>query len=153
MQRRSVLAAIVAGLSGAGGMASAARFEVARTDAEWQAMLSAAEFRVMRQHGTERAFSSPLNAEKRPGTYLCRGCELPLYDAAHKYDSGTGWPSFWQALPGAIGTQKDRSLFMVRTECHCRRCGSHLGHIFDDGPKPTGKRHCINGVSLQFRPA
>ncbi|MBP0481751.1 peptide-methionine (R)-S-oxide reductase MsrB [Sagittula salina] len=131
----------------------AAAFEITRTEAEWKAMLSAIEYKVMRGEGTERAFTSPLNAEKRAGTFLCRGCDLPLYAAETKFDSGTGWPSFWQALPGAVETKPDRSIFMTRTEVHCRRCGSHLGHIFDDGPKPTGKRHCINGVSLTFRPA
>ncbi len=128
-------------------------FEVTRTDAEWRAMLSPLEYKVMRKHGTERAGSSPLDKFWEEGLYHCRGCDLALYASQHKYDSGTGWPSFWQAMPRAIGTQKDRSFFMVRTECHCRRCGSHLGHIFDDGPKPTGKRHCLNGVSLVFRAA
>ena len=130
-----------------------AGFEVRRSDAEWRAMLSDLEYKVMRKEGTERAFTSALNDETRPGTFLCKGCDLPLYDAAHKYKSGTGWPSFYQVLPGAIETKPDRFLFTLRTECHCRRCGSHLGHIFDDGPPPTGKRHCINGVSLKFDPA
>jgi peptide-methionine (R)-S-oxide reductase len=107
----------------------------------------------MREEGTERAGSSPLDKVYDPGVYLCRGCDLPLYDASTKYDSGTGWPSFYAALDGAIGTKQDRKLFMLRTECHCRRCGSHLGHIFDDGPRPTGKRHCLNGVSLVFQRA
>ncbi len=150
MLRRSFLAGGAAAL----GLAdSAAAFEVTRSEAEWKAMLSSLEYKVMRRHGTERAFTSPLNDENRAGTFLCRGCELPLYASDTKFDSGTGWPSFYEALPGAIGTSTDRRLFMVRTECHCRRCGSHLGHIFDDGPPPTGKRHCINGVSLTFRPA
>ncbi len=135
------------------GRAAHAAFEVTRTDAEWRAMLNDLEYKVMRREGTERAFTSPLDREKRAGLFHCRGCDLALYDAAHKFDSGTGWPSFWQALPDAIETKDDRSLFGLRTECHCRRCGSHLGHIFDDGPKPTGKRHCINGVSLVFKPA
>ncbi|WP_372603103.1 peptide-methionine (R)-S-oxide reductase MsrB [Actibacterium sp.] len=128
-------------------------FEVTYTDAEWRAMLSPLEYKVMRKEGTEPSGSSPLNHEKRPGLFHCRGCDLPLYDAATKFDSGTGWPSFWQALPNAIETKRDRKLLVVRTEAHCRRCGSHLGHIFDDGPKPTGKRHCLNGVSLVFKPA
>ena len=132
---------------------AAERFEVSRSDAEWKAMLSDLEYKVMRREGTERPFTSDLNDNKRDGTYLCRGCDLPLYASAAKYDSGTGWPSFWQALPDAVATREDRKLFMLRTECHCRRCGSHLGHIFDDGPQPTGKRHCINGVSLKFAAA
>ncbi len=115
-------------------------------------MLSRAEYKVMREEGTERAGSSPLDKLFDDGTYFCRGCDLPIYSSAHKFDSGTGWPSFWQSLPGAVGTKADRKLLRVRTEVHCRRCGSHLGHIFDDGPPPTGKRHCLNGVSLVFRP-
>ncbi|MDA7426534.1 peptide-methionine (R)-S-oxide reductase MsrB [Thalassococcus lentus] len=153
MQRRHFFtgAAAALGLSGQAATAKG-RFEVTRSDAEWKAMLSALEYKVMRREGTERAFTSPLNNEKRAGTFVCRGCDLPLYSSKHKYDSGTGWPSFWQAVrPSAIGTKTDRSLFMVRTECHCARCGSHLGHIFDDGPQPTGQRHCINGVSLVFK--
>lgn len=129
-------------------------FEITRSKAEWKAMLSSLEYKVMRQEGTERAFTSPLNDNKASGTYVCRGCDLPLYSSKHKFDSGTGWPSFYQAIDkDAVRTKPDRSLFMTRTECHCRRCGSHLGHIFDDGPKPTGKRHCINGVSLVFQAA
>jgi len=152
MERRSFLATLGAAL-GIGSAAKAAEtgFEVSRSDAEWKAMLSDLEYRVMREEDTERPFTSPLNEEKRAGTYLCRGCEQPLYSSEHKFDSGTGWPSFWQALPGAIGTRTDWKLLFPRTECHCSRCGSHLGHIFDDGPQPTGKRHCINGVSLVFR--
>ena len=128
-------------------------FEITRTDAEWRAMLTALEYKVMRREGTERAFTSPLNDEKRAGVFLCRGCDLPLYPSETKFDSGTGWPSFWKPLPNAVETKADRSLFMTRTEVHCRRCGSHLGHVFDDGPAPTGKRHCINGVSLKFQAA
>ncbi len=128
-------------------------FEVTRTEAEWRDMLSDLEYRVMREDGTEPAYSSPLDKVYEPGTYHCRGCDQALYSSEHKYDSGTGWPSFWQALPDAIETKPDRKLFFVRTECHCDRCGSHLGHIFDDGPDPTGKRHCLNGVSLVFKPA
>lgn len=128
-------------------------FEVTRTEEEWRARLTPLQYSVMRQEDTERAGSSPLDKLYDGGTYLCRGCDLPLYSSDAKYDSGTGWPSFWQALPDAIGTREDRRFFMTRTECHCRRCGSHLGHIFDDGPPPTGKRHCLNGVSLVFRAA
>ncbi|PVA11412.1 peptide-methionine (R)-S-oxide reductase [Pelagivirga sediminicola] len=128
-------------------------FEVTRTEAEWREMLSEMEYAVMREEATERAGSSPLDKNYADGTYLCRGCDLPLYSSETKYDSGTGWPSFWQAKDGAIGTKEDRSFFSVRTECHCSRCGSHLGHIFDDGPEPTGKRHCLNGVSLKFAAA
>ena len=131
----------------------AAAFEVTRTAAEWRAMLSNLEYKVMRREGTERPFSSPLDKVYADGTYHCRGCDLPLYSSAHKYDSGTGWPSFWQSLPEAVGTKPDRRLLLVRIEVHCRRCGSHLGHVFDDGPAPTGKRHCLNGVSLVFRAA
>lgn len=128
-------------------------FEVTRSEAEWREMLTPLQYHVMREEGTERAGTSPLDKLYDAGLYHCRGCDLPLYSSEHKYDSKTGWPSFWQALPDAIGTKPDRKLFMVRTECHCRRCGSHLGHIFDDGPPPTGKRHCLNGVSLVFRAA
>ena len=135
------------------GLAFGAQFEVTRTDAEWRAMLSKLEYKVMRREGTERAGSSPLDKNYADGTYHCRGCDLALYSSETKYDSTTGWPSFWQALPDAIRTKEDRKLLRVRTECHCRRCGSHLGHIFNDGPKPTGKRHCLNGVSLVFRAA
>ncbi|MEY1555975.1 peptide-methionine (R)-S-oxide reductase MsrB [Yoonia sp. R2331] len=128
-------------------------FEITRTEAEWRAMLTPAQYKVMREEGTERAGSSPLDKNYAAGTYFCRGCDLPLYPSDTKYDSGTGWPSWWQSLRGAVGTKPDRKLFTVRTEVHCRRCGSHLGHIFDDGPAPTGKRHCLNGVSLVFRAA
>lgn len=129
------------------------RFEITRSQAEWRALLTDMEYYVMRDHGTERAGSSPLDKLYDEGIYHCRGCDLPLYSSGAKFDSGTGWPSFWEALRDAIGTSRDRRLFFVRTECHCRRCGSHLGHVFDDGPAPTGKRHCINGVSLVFRAA
>ena len=136
------------------GQAATGNFEIMRSEAEWRAMLSDLQYEVMREEATERAGSSPLDKLYDAGVYHCRGCDLPLYSSAHKYDSGTGWPSFTEALPNAIGTMEDRSfIFQVRTECHCRRCGSHLGHIFDDGPQPTGKRHCLNGVSLVFRAA
>lgn len=146
-----VLAGAVAAL--ARPSLSSGQFEITRTEDEWRAMLTDLQYEVMREEGTERAFSSPLDKTYDAGTYLCRGCELPLYSSEHKFDSGTGWPSFYQSLPDAIGTKADRKIIFVRTECHCRRCGSHLGHIFDDGPEPTGKRHCLNGASLVFQPA
>ena len=133
--------------------AAAASFEITRSEAEWRKMLSAEQFNVLRQHGTERPWTSPLNKESRRGTYVCAGCELPLFKSDTKFDSGTGWPSFWTPIEGAIGTTVDTSFLMRRTEMHCRRCGGHLGHVFDDGPKPTGLRYCINGVSLKFIPA
>jgi peptide-methionine (R)-S-oxide reductase len=132
---------------------TAATFEVAMTDAEWKRRLTAAQFSVLRQHGTERPWSSPLDKEYGRGTYHCAGCELALFSSDTKFDSRTGWPSFWAPLPEAIGTTTDRSLFMTRTEVHCRRCGGHLGHVFDDGPKPTGLRYCMNGIALLFRRA
>jgi peptide-methionine (R)-S-oxide reductase len=128
-------------------------FEVTKTDAEWRRSLSEPAFTVLRKHGTERAFSSPLDKEYRRGAFHCAGCDLPLFASDTKFDSGTGWPSFWTSLGDAVGTTTDRSFFMKRTEVHCRRCGGHLGHVFDDGPKPTGLRYCMNGVSLTFRPA
>lgn len=152
MKRRSFLSTALAA-SVLARSASAAEFEVVRSDAEWRAMLTDLEYRVMRQDGTEPAGSSPLDKVYAAGTYHCKGCDLPLYSSEAKYDSGTGWPSFRRALPDAVATRPDRSFFVVRTEVHCRRCGSHLGHIFDDGPPPTGKRHCLNGASLVFRAA
>jgi peptide-methionine (R)-S-oxide reductase len=128
-------------------------YEVTRTQAEWRAMLTNAQYRVMREEGTERAGSSPLDKNYVDGVYHCRGCDQVLYSSEHKYDSGTGWPSFYDVLPSAIQTKEDRRILSVRTECHCDRCGSHLGHIFNDGPAPTGLRHCLNGVSLVFRAA
>ena len=132
--------------------ASTETYEVQKPDAEWRAELSPEQFRVLRGHGTERPGSSPLNAEKRPGTFLCAGCGQALFDAGTKYESGTGWPSFWAPMEGGVGTQTDRSLFMTRTEVHCARCGGHLGHVFPDGPKPTGQRYCMNGVAMRFEP-
>jgi peptide-methionine (R)-S-oxide reductase len=128
-------------------------FEVARSEAEWRQRLTPQQFHVLRQHGTERPWSSPLDKERAPGVYHCAGCDLPLFSSATKFDSGTGWPSFWAPLENAVGTSQDKSLFMVRTEVHCRRCGGHLGHVFEDGPRPTGLRYCMNGVALAFRRA
>jgi peptide-methionine (R)-S-oxide reductase len=128
-------------------------FPVAKTEAEWRAALSPEAFKVLRQHGTERPGTSPLNAEKRPGTFACAGCGQALFDAGTKFESGTGWPSFFRPLPDGVATTTDRSFFMTRTEVHCARCGGHLGHVFPDGPAPTGERYCMNGVSLAFKPA
>ena len=122
------------------------------TDAYWRKRLSPTQYDVLRKHGTERPGSSALNAEKRKGTFACAGCDLPLFSSDTKFESGTGWPSFYQPLPDAIETTSYRSLFMVRTEVHCKRCIGHLGHVLDDGPKPTGLRYCINGVALKFVP-
>ena len=124
----------------------------AKTDAEWRAELSPAQFHVLREHGTERPGTSPLNREKRVGVFDCAACGTPVYTSETKYDSGSGWPSFFAPIPGAVATTIDRSLGMVRTEVHCATCGGHLGHVFDDGPRPTGQRHCINGVALAFKP-
>ncbi len=132
--------------------APAEAFPVSKTEEEWRAALSPEAFRVLRQHGTERPGTSPLNGEKREGTFACAGCGEPLFDAATKYESGTGWPSFFAPIEGAVATTTDRSFFMTRTEVHCARCGGHLGHVFPDGPQPTGLRFCMNGVSLDFRP-
>jgi peptide-methionine (R)-S-oxide reductase len=125
----------------------------ALSEAEWKARLTPEQFYVLRKHGTERAGSSPLNHEKRKGTFACAGCDLPLFSSDTKFESGTGWPSFYQPLPDAVGTSSDRLLFMTRTEVHCARCLGHLGHVFEDGPKPTGLRYCMNGLALKFEPA
>ena len=135
----------------------AAGFEITRTKAEWRKLLTPARYAVLRDHATEKPFSnslkgetSPLLKEARKGNYHCAGCDLPVYPSNTKYDSGTGWPSFYDALPDAVGFAEDNTLFTRRTEVHCRRCGGHLGHVFNDGPKPTGKRHCLNGLALTF---
>jgi peptide-methionine (R)-S-oxide reductase len=132
--------------------AAAETFEVTHSEDEWKKRLSPEAFQVLRKHGTERAGSSPLNREKRAGVFACAGCDLPLYSSQTKFESGTGWPSFYQPLPNAVETSTDNSWFMRRTEVHCRRCGGHLGHVFDDGPRPTGLRYCMNGVALKFIP-
>jgi len=125
-------------------------FPVQKSDTEWQKELDPLQYQVLRKHGTERAGTSPLNEEKRQGQFSCAGCGAPLFDSATKYESGSGWPSFWAPMDGAVGTTTDRSFFMTRTEVHCARCGGHLGHVFPDGPQPTGQRYCMNGVSLKF---
>ena len=131
---------------------AAERFEVTMPDAAWRKKLSPAAYRVLRQEDTEAPFTSPLNSEHRAGIFACAGCALPAYSSKTKFESGTGWPSFWAPLPDAVRTREDGSLGMTRTEVHCRRCGGHLGHVFDDGPKPTGKRYCMNGIAMAFRP-
>ena len=127
-------------------------YPVTKSDAEWRAQLTQEQYMVLRQHATERPGSCALLVEKRPGTFTCVGCGQPLFVATRKFESGTGWPSFFDPIEGAIGTTVDRSMFMERTEVHCSRCGSHLGHVFPDGPPPTGLRYCINGVALDFKP-
>ena len=133
--------------------ADAATFEVVKSDDDWRRLLKPEAYWVLRHEATERPYTSPLNAEKRPGTFACAGCDLPLFSSETKFESGTGWPSFFKPLPNAVATSSDRSLLMARTEVHCRRCGGHLGHVFEDGPKPTGLRYCMNGVALTFKPA
>jgi peptide-methionine (R)-S-oxide reductase len=132
--------------------AAAASYEIEKSEEEWARALTPEQYQVLRKHGTERPFTSPLDREKRTGTFHCAACDLPLFSSAAKFDSGTGWPSFFQPLPDAVGTSVDKSLFVTRTEIHCRRCGGHLGQVFDDGPKPTGLRYCMNGVAMRFAP-
>jgi peptide-methionine (R)-S-oxide reductase len=161
MSKRTFLggagAAIVAGVGAVfatrSTKASAETFEVNLTPEEWRRRLGPERFRVLRQQSTERAGSSPLNNEHRRGTFLCAGCDLPVYRSQDKFESGTGWPSFVRPIQGAVRTREDRSLILARTEVHCRRCGGHLGHVFDDGPPPTGQRWCMNGLALKFVPA
>ena len=158
--RRKLLGWLSAGLFapafasfGAGpALAAAKSYKVSFTDAEWRKKLGEQAYQVLRHEDTERPFSSPLNDEHRKGIFLCKGCNNELYSSTTKFESGTGWPSFWQPLPGATGTSTDRKLGYVRNEIHCADCGGHLGHVFRDGPKPTGLRYCMNGVAMKFRP-
>jgi peptide-methionine (R)-S-oxide reductase len=158
MTRRQILALgasaaalMAAGLRPGTMLAAEGTFEVTKTPEEWQAILSPAAYAVLREEDTEPAGSSPLDHEKRAGTFHCAGCDLALYSSKAKYDSGTGWPSFFEPLPNAVGTKADWGILGKRTEVHCRRCGGHLGHVFNDGPEPTGKRYCMNGVAMVFR--
>ena len=156
MNRRVLIGSAVAVGAGAGflGLRALAapreRFALTLSDAEWRKRLSPAQYAVLRQAHTERAFTSPLDKEHRTGTFVCAGCALPLFSSKTKFDSGTGWPSFWAPLPNAVGTGRDFDLGVLRIEVHCRRCGGHLGHVFDDGPRPTGKRYCMNGTAMKF---
>lgn len=158
MNRRNVLYSGLAGVLTMLALPQLTRaaegdFPFKLSDEEWKAKLTPEAYDVLRHEGTEYAFTSPLNNEKRAGVFHCAGCDQALFESEKKYDSGTGWPSFWDFIPGAIGTSIDNSLFMTRTEVHCTNCGGHQGHVFEDGPPPTGLRYCINGVSLRFVPA
>lgn len=158
MTKRTFLASAAAAIGGLafGGCSkqtnatSPETFEVVKTPDEWRAILTPVQYEVLREAGTERAGSSPLNAEKRSGAYICAGCQLPVYSSQTKFESGTGWPSFIAPIENAVRTKPDPGLFGTRTEVHCRRCGGHLGHVFDDGPPPTGERWCMNGVAMKF---
>ena len=141
------------GEAGVAGSTGGEAFEVTLTEAQWRERLTPAQFAVLREEATEPAFSSPLNAVEEPGTFLCAGCANPVFATETKFESGTGWPSFTEPLPGGIGTRTDYKLIYPRTEVHCARCGGHLGHVFEDGPEPTGLRYCMNGVAMEFRPA
>ena len=160
MTRRNLLLAATGGVAlliglkwfGNSAIEPAVAYEVEKTNTEWRKLLTPAQYDVLRRQGTERAGSSPLDNEKRKGIFKCAACELPLFSSETKFDSGTGWPSFYQPLPNAVGTSEDRVLLFSRTEVHCRRCGGHLGHVFEDGPRPTGLRYCMNGVALNFSP-
>jgi len=153
MNRRQLLASIPGLLVGLPALAKENRVDpLVKSKSEWKTLLPAVSYRVLFEEDTERPGTSPLNKEKRTGTYVCAACYLPLFSSDTKYDSGTGWPSFFDTLPGALGTKKDRKLFLPRTEYHCIRCSGHQGHVFDDGPKPTGLRYCNNGVALRFVP-
>ena len=145
--------ALGGGLPGRKAAAAGTHFEIEYSETEWRKRLTLAQYQILRAHGTERAGSSPLNHEKRKGTFSCAGCALPLFSSGTKFNSGTGWPSFYRPLDNAVATSVDKSDFETRTEVHCRRCGGHLGHVFDDGPPPTGLRYCMNGLALIFTPA
>ncbi len=156
MDRRSILK--YAGFTAVGLVAGsragfAETYEISKTEADWKAMLSPEQYAVLREEDTEAPNSSPLLDEHRKGIFACAGCDLPLYSSDTKYDSGTGWPSFYDVLPNAVGKKEDNTFFSTRTEVHCRRCGGHLGHVFEDGPPPTGLRYCMNGLALKFVPA
>jgi peptide-methionine (R)-S-oxide reductase len=164
MQRRTLLLALLLPLGTAGALYLApkksdsiaktpSKLKIAKTEAQWRKILTPEQFEVLRQKGTERAGTSILNTEHRQGKFVCAGCDLPLFSSETKFDSGTGWPSFYAPIPGAVETSVDRSFLSTRTEVHCRRCDGHLGHVFEDGPKPTGLRYCMNGISMKFIPA
>ncbi len=149
----ALTALLIGACSKKGAAAPTETFEVTKSPDEWRKILSPAQYAVLREEGTERPRSSPLNNEKRRGTYVCAGCQLPVYSSEAKFESGTGWPSFTAPIKNAVRTKPDPGLFGTRTEAHCRRCGGHLGHVFDDGPPPAGQRWCMNGIAMEFIPA